>query len=94
MNILKKTDLIYNYEWSAYGNDDPKVTGKPDSTMLNRKEGYEVLYLINKFMRNNGLSDKLTAIIIEEMIYEELPGEIRSQKNVTNWIEKNLEDYL
>jgi hypothetical protein len=28
--------------------DNPKISGVPDSTLFNRNEGYEVLYLINR----------------------------------------------
>ena len=49
MALMTKSDLEYDdYSWTAYGDDDPEVTGEPDSTLFNRNEGYEVLYLINK----------------------------------------------
>lgn len=49
MALMNKGDLVYNdYSWAAYGKDDPKIAGEPDSTLFNRKEGYEVLYFINK----------------------------------------------
>lgn len=48
MALFNKTDMQFeNYQWTAYPNDNPKVTVKPDSTRFNRHEGYEVLYLIN-----------------------------------------------
>ena len=41
MALMKKSDMVYdNYSWTAYGDDDPKVSGEPDSTLLNRKEGH------------------------------------------------------
>ena len=47
---ILKSELQYKYSWTAYGDDDPEVTGTPDSTMFSRREGYEVIYLINKLL--------------------------------------------
>lgn len=50
MTFYKKEDTVYkDYQWTVVYNDDPKVAGKPDSTLLNRYEGYGVLYFINAF---------------------------------------------
>ncbi len=90
MNLLSKSDLVFtDYEWTAYGNDDPKIIGKPDSTLFSRKEGYEVLYLINKIASDNNFKKKQSGLKIEKMIHKDLPGEVRSQENVVNWITKN-----
>lgn len=94
MGLLAKSDLQYDdYEWTAYGNDDPEVTGKPDSTLLNRKEGYEVLYLINKIAEDNDFKKKESGLKLEEMIHDFLPGNIRSQENVVIWIGNNWEHH-
>ena len=46
---IKRSELMYNdYTWTHTPGDDPRVSGEPDNTMLNRKEGYEMLYFINK----------------------------------------------
>jgi hypothetical protein len=56
MALFNISDIQYNdYQWTAYPNDNPKVTGKPDSTKFNRHEGYEVLYLINLWLKNGTL---------------------------------------
>ena len=94
MALINKSDLVYkDYNWSAYGNDDPKITGVPDSTLFNRKEGYEVLYLINKIVERNKFKQKQSGLKIERMIRKFLPGEIRSQTKVINWIETNWNNY-
>lgn len=88
MAKLSKSDLQYDdYSWKAYRGDDPKVTGKPDSTLFNRKEGYEVLYLINKMIENEGYN-KIKVLGIEKLIHEDLPGSIRSQEKVYSWIKE------
>lgn len=82
---MSKSGLIYeNYSWTAYGDDDPKVTGEPDRTLLNRKEGYEIFYFINKMA---------SIYKLEKMIHDQLPGDIRSQKNVKTWIIENWDNY-
>jgi len=90
MALIIKEDLKYSdYSWTTYGNDDPKVTGNPDSSLLNRKEGYEVLYFINKFAEIHSFKNKASAHKVEKMIKEDLPSDIRSQENVKKWIEEN-----
>ncbi len=90
MALYNKSDMVYNdYSWTAYGDDDPKVTGKPDSTLFNRKEGYEVLYLINKFAKQEGLDKVETCKEIEKLIRNKLPGDTRSQEKVIEWLKKN-----
>jgi len=90
MSLMSKSDLVYeDYKWTAYGNDDPKIKGEPDSTLFSRREGYEVLYLINKIASDNGLKQKISGKKIEKMIHEDLPGDTRSQNNVVKWIKDN-----
>lgn len=81
-----RSDLFYmDYKWTAYPSDDPKVTGAPDSTLLNRHEGYEVLYFINRF----DLPTKATGEKMEKMIRNELPSNVRKQVEVLDWIIEN-----
>lgn len=86
---IQRGDLQFEYDWTAIGDDDPRLTGIPDSTLLNRREGYEVLYFINKFTRKNSLTSSNDAHKIEYLIRYELPSHVRSHKNVTEWIEEN-----
>ena len=93
MALIEKADLYYeDYSWTAYRNDDPKVTGNPDSTLLNRKEGYEILYFINKLAEIHGLNQKSSAEKIEKMIREKVPTNLRSKENIKAWIEKHWND--
>jgi hypothetical protein len=90
MALITKSDLFYSdYEWTAIHGDNPKISGEPDSTLLNRKEGYEVIYFINKLSEIHKLKRKESAIRIEGMIRNEVPKDLHSQKNVKEWIEKN-----
>ena len=92
MALLLKTELYYkDYSWTALSGDNPKISGEPDSSLLNRKEGYEVLYFINKFSEIHNLKQKKSAIKVEKMI-RDVPGNLHSQKNIKEWIEKNWND--
>lgn len=95
MKITKENLYYKDYEWTVIDGDDPKVTGAPDSTLLNRKEGYEILYFINKFLERYKLKKVSLATKIEKMIREELPDDIRSQKKIEAWVEThwNKSDY-
>jgi hypothetical protein len=48
MPLLQKSDLQFEYSWKVISHDNPIITGNPDSTLLNRNEGYEVLAFINR----------------------------------------------
>ncbi len=82
--------MLYNdYQWSAYGSDDPKVTGHPDSILFNRHQGYEVLYLINKLMVFWQFNTIAHGQKLERLIRNYLPINIRSQQNVAEWLRVN-----
>jgi hypothetical protein len=89
MDVISKSDLQYIYSWHAYGDDDPEVTGKPDSTELNREEGYEVLPFINEFCKRHECKELFYALKVEKMIKEDVPSDIRSRKKIDEWIIEN-----
>ena len=90
MALITTQELYYkDYLWTVCPNDSPKITGEPDSTLLNRKEGYEVIYFINKFCQIYSLTKKASATKVERMIRAEVPGEYRSQENIKEWIVNN-----
>ena len=93
MSLLTKNDLEYTYSWSVISGDDPKISGAPDNTLFNRHEGYEVLYLINKFAQIHNLTKELSGLKLEKMIKNHLPSNIRSQINVKKWLEENWNNY-
>ncbi|MDE0535132.1 hypothetical protein [Tenacibaculum sp. L6] len=93
MGVITREDLQYEYSWKAIPSDNPKVTGDPDSTLLNRNEGYEMLYFINKFCELTNLTTKGDAHKVETMIKEHLPSNTRSQANVRDWLVENWKKY-
>lgn len=94
MAIYNKSNMVYgDYSWTAVRGDDPTISGEPDSTLFSRKEGYEVLYMINKCLTKWNLSAIASGQKIEKMIRLHLPSDIRSQKNVYDWLNTNYNKY-
>jgi hypothetical protein len=94
MVFLKSYLLFNDYQWSTYGTDDPRVTGYPDSTLFNRHQGYEILYLINQLMdiwQFNTIADGQK---LERLIRKYLPSDVRSQRNVAEWLRVNWNKFL
>lgn len=90
---MEFSDLKYLYSNKAAKGDDPKLRGEPDSSLLNRRESYEVLYFINKFCKQYKLIDVITAQKIERMIHKHLPSNIRSHANISSWLVKYWKVY-
>lgn len=89
MDFYKRSNMLYTYSWSADGGDNPKLRGEPDDSLFDRTEGYEVLYLINRFGEATGRTTIAAGNKAERMIKNDLPGNIRSQINVKNWLNNN-----
>lgn len=86
--------MLYNhYSWTVLPGDNPKISGVPDSTLFNRNEGYEVLYLINRFMSDTNIKNVESGQKIERMIRTGLPSDVRGQKNVVEWLIKKWKQY-
>ena len=93
MGLFEKSDLKFSYSWEVTPGDNPKTTGQPDSTLFNRNEGYEVLYLINRFAEIYDLCKKTSGHKIEKLIRMYLPSECISQEHVCEWIFAHWEKY-
>jgi len=90
MAKFTKSQMHYkDYKWTAYPTDDPKVTGKPDSTRFNRHEGYEVLYLINALSEEWNFKNDASNPKLEKMMREDLPSQTIMQVDVKEWLRKN-----
>lgn len=87
-----KEDLCFKYSWIHTREDDPKLKGEPDSSLLNRGEGYEVLYLIRQLMAAWRLDTVAAGQKMERMIREH-PGGLKSQLHVKAWIYSSWDHY-
>ncbi|MGX6569756.1 hypothetical protein OOOCML_33120 (plasmid) [Cupriavidus necator H16] len=93
MPEIKKSDLNYeDYSWTTVTGDDPKKT-KEDADRFSRKEGYEVLTLLNSLKGKDQADLSIrTRQICEWMIHEKLPSDIQGRSKVINWIAANYSD--
>lgn len=90
MAKITKGDLNYDdYSWEAVPGDDPKKV-KEDADRFSRKEGYEVLTLLNSLQAKGGGELSIhTLQICEWMIHEHLPSDAQGRQKVKNWIGTN-----
>ena len=93
MSLITKADLQYEYSWTAIPPDDARVTGVPDSTLLNRNEGYEVLAFINRVAAASKPTEKASGLKAERLIKTNLPGTTRSHAHVWQWLVDNWSKY-
>lgn len=92
MSNFTRGNLVFNYNWKADGGDNPKLKGEPDSSLLDRTEGYEVLYMIQKLMVNWQLTNVASGQKIERMI-KATPPNYHSQEHIKAWIYSNWSNY-
>ncbi|MFH7018790.1 hypothetical protein [Flavobacterium sp. FlaQc-47] len=90
MANFKRSDLKLTYSWTASAeNDNARITGVPDSTLLDRHEGYEVLPFLNRYLNNSTSVSTLNRL--EDVLRDELPGSTRSHANVKKWLDDNFD---
>lgn len=89
MTLLTKDDLALDYSWEAIDGDDPDERGVPDSSLLHRDEGYEIIDFINSFAEKYELKEKKSGLKIEQMIKFHMPSNIRSKEKIENWLKDN-----
>lgn len=83
-------DLAYRYQPGTTRGDDPKLRGEPDSSLFNRHEQHEMVYLLNKYcdtLHEPTIGDFQAA---EALIHERPPGNLRSQAHVFAWLREKL----
>ena len=87
---IKVSDLKYEYSKTATNGDDPKFTGKPDSTLFNKQEEYEVIPMLQKVMDELETLEKNDLHKLEDMIEDDLPSNTRSRDKVFDWLVDNF----
>jgi hypothetical protein len=88
---INRDNLKYSYNWRPIPEDDPRISGEPDTTLFNKNEGLEILYILNKYRDKYGLADLPQFQNLERIIKEVVPGNCRSQIHVFEWLEQNLQ---
>lgn len=92
MALMSKSDLKGRYSWTTDGGDDPTFRGGSDKALLDRTEGYEVLYFINKLANEWNFKQKASGEKLERMIHA-TPGHLRSHENIKQWITDNWKTF-
>ncbi len=92
IKVLKEMLDEEAYSWRAIAGDDPKKR-RADAVMFNRKEGYEVRLMIQKICNTFGFTTVDEVKRVEAVIANELPGNVRSQENVYNWLVEYFETH-
>lgn len=90
IHVVKEMLKVDAYSWHASNGDDPRKL-QMDAVMFNRKEGYEVLPMIQKVVNTFGYETVEDVKRVESLIANELPGNIRSRKNVFNWLVASID---
>lgn len=94
MNLINKSNMAYkSYSWKKLEEGDPKISGKLDYTLFDKKNGHEMLYILNELVRIWKLEDRHSIRKIETMIYKSLPKEKVEQEEIKNWIRDNWDYY-
>jgi hypothetical protein len=97
---FKKSDMNqqkYGYVWTASKDgDNAKITGFPDNVLLSRKEGYEVLHFIKRYVdkrswQSGGQSVQPGTGVGQhvELRIHEAPADKKTHKAVEAWVEAN-----
>ncbi len=80
---------VEKYQWKA-GDGDSKTSVAHDRIMFSRRQGYEVIPMVQKVVNHFGYETEADVKRIEEAIRTALPGNVRSRKNVFNWLVAHL----
>ena len=84
MGAINRSDLKYQYRWTADKGDNARYTGKLDRDKVDRDEGYEVLHFINSVYK-----DKDQALKAERLIKTKLPGSVQGRAAILKWLQDN-----
>jgi hypothetical protein len=91
MYEFTQADMLYNdYRWQARPTDNPNFRMGADYHLLNRSEGYEMLYAINNFLKKHFQKPtKVEAQHAERLIRTKLPANPYSHTKLYEWLAAN-----
>lgn len=91
VHYTKEEMVFMDYQWeSRYHNENPEERGVPGYTFLNRWEGYEILYFINRctYVWNWGKERIHAYQNLERILRDGIPCFVRTHEEVRRFIEK------
>ncbi|NII26240.1 hypothetical protein HB364_14205 [Pseudoflavitalea sp. X16] len=83
MQYLKE-HMAYQYDWLPH--TASLYTGSPSRRVFDPRNGIQVLFIINCFCQSIGLTSLTDSRRMEELIYTQLPVEMKSELTVFNWL--------
>jgi len=89
MSDFDKFSLKCNYSWT----DADRAKRHENSSIadvIDTNNGYQVLDFINHFMKVSGHRSIESFNRVEKMVKRELPEGVTTQKEIENWLSKNL----
>ena len=95
--MFDKKDLIYvDYKWTAVADlDNPKIINNSDSSLLNRTEGYEMIYYIRSLAKTWDWPDDAIRACqkLEKTIKTKVPETIRTHGEIKSWIQSHFKEF-
>ena len=89
MKLLSKNELINRYEWKDYHEKAPEISGHPDDTLFDPKDGHQVLYMINKFAEQCNFCWVVSGLVVEKLLGNAIPSNSLNQIQVMAWLDEN-----
>jgi hypothetical protein len=83
MKYLKEY-LVYEYDWKAQ--NTVQYAGTPSRRLFDPRNGAQILFIINCFCDSLGITSLSIGKKLEELIYTQLPPEMKSELAVFNWL--------
>ena len=77
-----------NYNWEGEFIFD----GTPSRRLFDRQNGNQLLFIINLYASQSDKFSEEHVQKIEDMLVNKLPGEIKSEISVLNWLKENAQE--
>lgn len=79
------------YDWAAAKNSTELWSlHEPDRRLFDRYSGNQVLNMINYFMQYTGQGSLKQATVIETLLMDRLPMDVKSELSVFRWLSENI----
>lgn len=85
--LILKEHLKGEYGWMPEG-ARPAYKGEATRRLFNRRDGVQVLFIINVFVQQNCTPTIQDGLKAEELLLEKLPFGNKSELSVLQWLQK------
>ncbi len=93
MGLVKRKDLNFErqYNWNPLQGENYEKSFFPNDAILNRREGYEVLSVVNTVLKKLKTRRKSVGLEVERLIQEDMPKFIRNRMNAITWLKDQIQ---